>query len=420
MHEPTVTASQAFLGTLRYAAPEWLFAEACTTASDIYSLGAVFYSLLTGQPLFSHISLYSRLVVAVKESSPWIPGFNPVPQLVFLADLAERMLLKSPRQRPELQEVISTLEEHLATTATGEQQRWKQSHAGLGIVVDSEELQLQIWRGTSDLDGFIALSDAARATVAGLVRLVRELRDRSSIASVSAMILKTPGSGSSYLVQRVARKMNMMLLQFNLTQLANRDEVASLFESIESAQSRCAEPLLVVVDEFSAHLNAKNVYDLFRSAVRSGSYTKKGWDHVRSIRPAVWLFADKRPSATEYKGLEPILTHGCFDLIKSIDPRENPSEPLVRTESVYIGASLLRTYFPGVTQASVDVLKAFYSIEPSSRGRRLRRLIVSLSNVQYGRVTSDNLYAFDGAYSESIGATVSCPYSGDDLVRIVS
>ena len=61
-----MTDAQAFLGTLRFAAPEWLFAEACDFKSDIYSLGTIAYHLSTGKEIFSDIRLFSRIVEAVR------------------------------------------------------------------------------------------------------------------------------------------------------------------------------------------------------------------------------------------------------------------------------------------------------------------------------------------------------------------
>jgi serine/threonine protein kinase len=107
--EATITDSQAFLGTLRFAAPEWLFAEECTTASDVYSLGTIGYHLLTGCPIFAHVTLYSRLVEAVRNHQPPLVRDNWDAKKHYLGNLVQRMLSKEPQQRPSLAEIEEAL-----------------------------------------------------------------------------------------------------------------------------------------------------------------------------------------------------------------------------------------------------------------------------------------------------------------------
>ena len=109
--ELTMTDVQAFLGTLRFAAPEWLFAEACDHLSDVYSLGTIAYHLLIGREIFEDIRLFSRLVEAVRSQDPMIPDTDPDLHRRYLANLTRRMLRKSPSERPSLGEVIETLED---------------------------------------------------------------------------------------------------------------------------------------------------------------------------------------------------------------------------------------------------------------------------------------------------------------------
>jgi len=107
--EATVTNSQSFLGTLRFAAPEWLFREECSTSSDVYSLGTIGYQLLTGQPIFSDIGLYSRLVMAVRNQPIEIEDSGWSPERRYLGNVVRRMLAKEPESRPSLDVVIECL-----------------------------------------------------------------------------------------------------------------------------------------------------------------------------------------------------------------------------------------------------------------------------------------------------------------------
>jgi serine/threonine protein kinase len=55
------TTKDAFLGTIRYAAPEYLFAEDYDNSIDIYSLGAIIYELFRGKPfLYDNYQFFWR------------------------------------------------------------------------------------------------------------------------------------------------------------------------------------------------------------------------------------------------------------------------------------------------------------------------------------------------------------------------
>jgi serine/threonine protein kinase len=105
----TMTDTQGFLGTLRFAAPEWLFAEECTAASDIYSLGTILYHLLTGHEIFCEHTLFSRLVVAAKNEDPVLVDAGWDARRRYLANLARRMLAKTSTNRPTFSELIEAL-----------------------------------------------------------------------------------------------------------------------------------------------------------------------------------------------------------------------------------------------------------------------------------------------------------------------
>ncbi|WP_052639661.1 protein kinase domain-containing protein [Zavarzinella formosa] len=71
-----LTQSGAFLGTILYASPEQIRGEPVDFASDVYSLGATLYHLLTGRAPFQHENPTAVLAKIISESPPDIRGIN--------------------------------------------------------------------------------------------------------------------------------------------------------------------------------------------------------------------------------------------------------------------------------------------------------------------------------------------------------
>ncbi len=100
----TQTALRAF--TPAYASPEQIQGQNITTASDIYSLGVVFYELLTGtKPLNFDKKSFEEILQTATHSTPPLPSANPQastndPQLKGdLDNIALTALRKEPERR---------------------------------------------------------------------------------------------------------------------------------------------------------------------------------------------------------------------------------------------------------------------------------------------------------------------------------
>lgn len=97
-----MTQTGAFMGTPAYASPEQAAGQnkSITTATDIYSLGAIFYTLLAGQPPFAGESA-AAIIEQVKNNPP--RSLRSVrPQLHRdMEVICQKCLEKSPEQRYE-------------------------------------------------------------------------------------------------------------------------------------------------------------------------------------------------------------------------------------------------------------------------------------------------------------------------------
>lgn len=68
---PEQTTSGSFLGTIRYAAPEYLFGENYDSRIDVYALGAIAYELLESKRFLGEETQWARLII--KKGSQSIP-----------------------------------------------------------------------------------------------------------------------------------------------------------------------------------------------------------------------------------------------------------------------------------------------------------------------------------------------------------
>ena len=93
-----ITRRGVILGTPDYMSPEQAMGKLVDQRSDVFSAGAVFYELLTGQKPFSGRTLHSVLFQIISEHPDPILTLNPeVPAR--LAQVAHRMLAKDPEKR---------------------------------------------------------------------------------------------------------------------------------------------------------------------------------------------------------------------------------------------------------------------------------------------------------------------------------
>ena len=108
-----LTIAGTFLGTPEYAAPETARGEPSDARSDLYSLGVVFYELVTGKPPFAgetaFVTLQKQCTEPPAPPSTVAPGVPARLEAIIL-----RLLSKDPAERyPGAEELLVELREYL-------------------------------------------------------------------------------------------------------------------------------------------------------------------------------------------------------------------------------------------------------------------------------------------------------------------
>ena len=99
-------ATDGLFGTPRYLAPEQVRGEPATHASDVFSLGILFYELATGQPAFTADNVLQVLDQIRSVDSEAMAAQAPEP----FNSLLRRMLTAEPLERSiTMKEVAETL-----------------------------------------------------------------------------------------------------------------------------------------------------------------------------------------------------------------------------------------------------------------------------------------------------------------------
>lgn len=124
--------STAVVGTLGYAAPEYIHTGRLTAKSDIWSYGVLLYELITGrrpidrnrpkdeQKLLEWVKPYisdaKRLRLIV---DPRLEGHYNIKSLMKLATVANRCLARMPKARPRMDQVLDMVEKAVAVDDGG-------------------------------------------------------------------------------------------------------------------------------------------------------------------------------------------------------------------------------------------------------------------------------------------------------------
>lgn len=103
-----ITRTGVLMGTLNYMAPEQLTDSQCSKASDIFSLGATFYELLTHQIAFPG-DYPNDIMKQILDSHPVAPHRLSPGFPEHLSNMIMKMLSKNPEQRPTIKNIRAAL-----------------------------------------------------------------------------------------------------------------------------------------------------------------------------------------------------------------------------------------------------------------------------------------------------------------------
>jgi serine/threonine protein kinase len=110
-----LTSPGVAVGTLGYMSPEQARGEVPTAASDQFSIGCIFYEILTGRPPFSRASAAETFSAILRDDPTPVDEINAVVPAP-LRWIVERCLSKDPRGRyvstRDLARDLQTLKDH--------------------------------------------------------------------------------------------------------------------------------------------------------------------------------------------------------------------------------------------------------------------------------------------------------------------
>lgn len=270
--------------------------------------------------------------------------------------------------------------------------------------------KFQIWRGWSPIKGYISLSTKNKRAILKLMNATKAFSNEIfPNSSLSCMIVGSPGWGKSFLVESLAKYLNIDYIEFNVTQLANIDDLIACFDTISSVQTRNHnKPILVFWDEINALLESQNVYSQFLGPMWNGIYRRKG--QTFQLKPCIWIFAGTRYPDEPYDISENESSKRIEILTKGSDFRSRINGPIIhlhdkidpgsvdkisKMEQAYMFMSIVNRRFPDVTLVTELVLQFFQRVTPKYGARSMEFILSQFKNINNDTLNSSNFPTLD-------------------------
>lgn len=290
---------------------------------------------------------------------------------------------------------------------------WEAAFTGQGVVPSKSGARFQLWRAMTDVGGYVACVPQKRIVLQELLHITREFVKQQERRQTSVLLIDRPGSGKSFLVERLAKEVSKEVpvrrLEFNITQLLNRSDLVYCFDTIVTHQAQNPrEPLLVFFDEINAKLDGNPVFDSFLAPLEQGIYVRSG--NQFHIQPCLWVFAGSESPAEIAKREGPDrsvkisdfvsrLSYPPFELSCSAnlgpgvhaEEQQKRIHALEKLERIYVAVANLRSLFGDVTQVCKGIFEIFEQFKEDMGPRAIRQFVRHFHDVQRGRVTIQNL-----------------------------
>lgn len=149
---------------------------------------------------------------------------------------------------------------------------------------------LPVWRACPDIPGYAEIVPARRRELTILLRLLDGYSQRPT-SPVSALIVAPPGSGKSFLIERIAKFLNLEVFTMNLSQIVSFAELREEFARLEAVVTESPEQpqRIVFVDEVNAKIEGQYSYGAFLTILGEGQLQKRGY--TSRLGPLAWVFA---------------------------------------------------------------------------------------------------------------------------------